>query len=415
MAVCFIRRRSADPHVVYASHRQQLQPGPSRPGLFARAVSWIGPFPFRQAGLLLGVIAIFWFLGNNTLSTMERAGLTPGFAFLSQRANFEIGESVIAYAAGDSYGRAILAGIANTAKVAALGCLLATLLGVALGIARLSGNPLLSRLVQAYVEILRGTPLLLQLFLWSSLFQHFPAPRNASSLFESIFVSNRGVFVPSFGFDGLPATLWIPGFALVLLGGWAIARKMFFGTTQYGLKMTALLLALFVVSILALKLTGFTPTTEIPAKGGFNIRGGLSLSPEFAALLIGLVVNASATISEIVRSGIQSVRAGQWEAARALGMKPGQIMRLIVFPQALRVITPLMTSSYLDLTKNSSLAVAIGFPDIVSVANTTANTTGQVLEAIALIMAVYLGINLAVSAFMNVYNRKIALKGALVR
>jgi general L-amino acid transport system permease protein len=190
---------------------------------------------------------------------------------------------------------------------------------------------------------------------------------------------------------------------------------MFFGTTQYGLKMTALLLALFVVSILALKLTGFTPTTEIPAKGGFNIRGGLSLSPEFAALLIGLVVNASATISEIVRSGIQSVRAGQWEAARALGMKPGQIMRLIVFPQALRVITPLMTSSYLDLTKNSSLAVAIGFPDIVSVANTTANTTGQVLEAIALIMAVYLGINLAVSAFMNVYNRKIALKGALVR
>lgn len=393
----------------------KILPGPKGPGLLVQVSQWIGPLPFRQLALLLGVMLAFWFFGANALTNMHRAGLTPGFAFLSQQANFEIGESVTGYQAGDSYGRALLAGLTNTASVAFFGCILATILGVALGIARLAGNPLLAALVRGYVEILRGTPLLLQLFVWTGIFQSLPAPRNAVIWLDLAFLSNRGVFVPSVGMVGFPAFVWLPAFA-AFAGGIALAaRRIFQGDNLYVSKSVVLVTASVGLFFGVLAQMGHPPVIEVPSRGGFNIRGGWSLTPEFAALLTGLTVNASATISEIVRSGIQSVRTGQWEAARALGLKPGQIMRLVVLPQALRVITPLMTSSYLDLTKNSSLAVAIGFPDIVSVANTTANTTGQVIEAIAIIMATYLTLNLSVSALMNRYNRKIALKGVYPR
>jgi general L-amino acid transport system permease protein len=390
-------------------------PGPHGPGFSIKLRSWIGPLALQQLCLLLGVMAIFWFFQSNALAAMARLGLTPGFGFLSHSANFEIGESLIAYAAGDTYGRAIIAGLLNTVHVAVLGCLLATALGTVLGIARLSGNALLSRLVQTYVDVLRGTPLLLQLFLWSTVLQSLPGPKQAPSLFNAAFLSNRGVFIPSIGFEGISTVFWFPAFVLLIAAAVFVSRKVFRGTAFYISKTLAVTACVIIVTAVLLHLTGFPLVADIPQRGGFNIRGGASLSPEFAALLIGLVFNASAIISEIVRSGIQSVKSGQWEAARALGLKPGQIMRLVVLPQALRVITPLMTSSYLDLTKNSSLAVAIGFPDIVSVANTTANTTGQVLEAIAIIVVVYLSLNLTVSALMNVYNRKVALKGAAQR
>jgi general L-amino acid transport system permease protein len=390
----------------------KVLPGPKGPGLLIRISEWIGPLPLRQLALLAGVLLAFWFFGSNTLASMQRAGLAPGFSFLSQQANFEIGESLNGYQAGDSYTWALVAGIANTAKVAVLGCVLATVLGVVLAIARLAGNPLLSSLIRGYVDILRGTPLLLQLFLWTGLFQSLPAPRNAVTVLDIAFLSNRGIFVPSVTIGGLSALIWLP--ALVLYVGILVvaARRLFTGANLYVTKSAAFIGASICFLIVILAISGHWAGIEVPAQGGFNIRGGWSLTPEFAALLAGLTVNASATISEIVRSGIQSVQNGQWEAARALGLKPGQIMRLVVLPQALRVITPLMTSSYLDLTKNSSLAVAIGFPDLVSVANTTANTTGQVIEVIALIMVVYLLINLAVSALMNQYNSRIALKGA---
>ncbi|MBZ7925139.1 ABC transporter permease subunit [Ensifer adhaerens] len=390
---------------------RHIQPGPFGPGPVSRLRTWIGPLPLQQFALFVGVLFLFAFLGHNTAESMHRMGLTPGFAFLSHQANFEIGESVLPYSAGDSYARALAAGIANTVKVAIIGCLLATVLGVALGIARLSGNLLLASFVHGYVELLRNTPLLLQLFLWSAIIHALPPPRGAYTFLGGVYLSNRGVYLPSLSVEGLPAALWLSAVVLAVLSALILSRRLFAGSAFYLPKSAGAVLGALALCYLTLSSLGFAASVEIPAKGGFNIRGGLSLTPEFAALLIGLVVNASASISEIVRSGIQSVKSGQWEAARALGLKPPQILRLVVLPQALRVITPLMISSFMDLTKNSSLAVAIGYPDLVSVANTTANTTGQALEAIIIIGAVYLTISLAVSAIMNLYNRRVVLRG----
>ncbi|PWC44944.1 ABC transporter permease subunit [Azospirillum sp. TSO22-1] len=319
------------------------------------AAAWWGDHAAAQLGLLAGTVLLFAVLGANTLENMERFGIRPGFEFLHRAANFEIGESLVAYTAGDTYGRALLVGLLNTVKVAVLGCVLATALGLALGIARLSGNLLLSGIVQVYVELIRSTPLLLQLFFWSATLHALPGPRQAFQPVAGVFLCNRGVFLPALRFDPL---------------GW-----------------------------------------DIPQLAGFNFTGGATLTPEFAALLIGLAVNAAAGIAEIVRSGVQSVPAGQWEAARALGLPRRRILRLVVLPQALRVIVPLLTSSWLSLTKNSSLAVAIGFPDLVSVINTSANQTGQALETMAILAAAYLTLSLAVSVAMNAWNRRLARRG----
>ncbi|MGH6809230.1 MAG: amino acid ABC transporter permease [Ensifer adhaerens] len=388
-----------------------LRPGPQGPGFPSRLRTWLGPLPFQQVFLFAGVLAIFALFGANTTDSMQRMGLTPGFGFLFHQASFEIGETVLPYSAGDTYARALAAGLANTVKVAIVGCVLATVLGVALGIARLSGNLLLATFVHAYVELLRNTPLLLQLFPWSAIIHALPPPRGAHVFLESVYLSNRGVYVPSVSLQGLSWAIWLPAILLTAYASLSLARRLLTGAAFYLPKAAMTVLGSLVVCYLALTSFGLAAIIDLPAKGGFNIKGGLSLTPEFFALLIGLVVNASASISEIVRSGIQSVKSGQWEAARALGLKPAQIMRLIVLPQALRVITPLMISSFLDLTKNSSLAVAIGYPDIVSVANTTANTTGQALEAICIIAAVYLTLSLSVSALMNFYNRRVVLRG----
>jgi general L-amino acid transport system permease protein len=360
--------------------------------------------------VLLAVVAVLWYLGHNVVQTMERLGLRFGFGFLSQRANFEIGESLIQYSSSDNYGHALLAGLLNTINVAFIGCLIATLFGTTLGIARLSGNLVLSSIIRGYVEIFRNTPLLLQLFLWSAIFHGLPAPRRAVEFAGSVFLTNRGVFVPRLSFDGPPAAVWLPLTLAAAATAVVATRRLFFGQRFYASRIatTAILCGLG-----ALWVADVSIAAELPARGGFNISGGLSLTPEFAALLTGLVFNSAATIAEIVRSGIQSVGNGQWEAARALGLSPGHIMRLIVMPQALRVITPLMTSSYLDLTKNSSLAVAIGFPDLVSVANTTANTTGQTLETITIIALAYLALNLGVSVLMNLYNNRLLRRDGL--
>lgn len=376
------------------------------PGLLYAMRSWLGPsLPLQLATLFL-TAGLFWYLGANIVDSMHRLGVRPGFGFLGQRANFEIGESLIAYSSADTYGRALLVGLFNTINIAFFGCLLATVLGVVLGVTRLSGNLILSNAVRAYVEIFRNTPLLLQLFLWSTIYHALPAPRRAIELFGA-FLTNRGVFVAKPVLAGPSPLLWVPIGVAVIGVSYVFARKAFFGRPFYA---TRLFVTCSISALVSLWLAGVAVTLELPVKGGFNISGGLSLTPEFAALLTGLVFNAAATIAEIVRSGIQSVTSGQWEAARALGLRPSHIMRLVVLPQALRVITPLMTSSYLDLTKNSSLAVAIGFPDLVSVANTTANTTGQSLEAIAIIAAAYLALNLTVSLIMNLYNRRIMMK-----
>jgi general L-amino acid transport system permease protein len=378
--------------------------------MIAKIRAWWGGWPIGQIAFLAAFALLGALFIQNVLETMARVGIMPGFGFLSGTANFEIGESAIAFHAGDTYLRAIFAGLLNTLKVSLLGCLIATICGVAIGIAGLSRNLLLSGLVRWFIEITRNTPLLLQLFFWMSLAKALPAPRQACALFDTIFLTSRGVYLPSLslegGLFGLGAALTLAG-----LGGMALILLLRLSgrlTRRSGTAATALV---FVATLAFLCLSGARPVAEVPALSGFNIRGGLNLSPEFAALLTGLVVKFSALIAEIVRAGIQSVGSGQWEAARALGLHDGQIIRLVVLPQALRVITPLTTSSYLDLTKDSSLAVAIGFPDLVSIINTTANTTGQSMEALIILIGTFLVINLTLSALMNAYNNRIALRG----
>lgn len=385
-------------------------PGPRRPGAFGRVAGWWGPRPLAQVAVVLLTVALFYVLGHSIAASMARVGISPGFDFLGRSVNFEIGEQAIAFRAGDTYARAMAVGLVNTLKVALIGCVLATVLGVALGIAGLSGNLLLAGLVRWYVEIVRNTPLLLQLFFWISLAQSFPPPRQALSAFDAFFLTNRGVFVPGLVVEGASTATWSG--LLLVLAGFIVGVVLLLRRARLGIaRLAALALVAFAAGLVVFRLTGASASFQVPALAGFNIRGGWSLSPEFAALLTGLTVKFSASIAEIVRAGIESVKEGQWEAARALGLHDGQIMRLIVLPQALRVITPLTTSNYLDLTKDSSLAVAIGYPDLVSVVNTTANTTGQAFEALIILIAAYLTLNLVLSALMNVYNNRVALRG----
>lgn len=389
-----------------------IVPGPPRPGTIGKVRAWWGGWPIGQFAFLAACALLGWLFVQSVLETMARIGILPGFGFLTGSANFEIGESPIAFRAGDTYLRAILAGLLNTLKVSLLGCILATILGVAVGIAGLSRNLLLSGLVRWFIEITRNTPLLLQLFFWMSLAKALPAPRQASALFGTVFLTNRGIYTPALALEGgplgLPAAL-----ALASLAGGVLVLALRFSRRLTRRTGAAAVAFTFAATLCLLFLSGARPVAEVPALAGFNIRGGLNLSPEFAALLTGLVVKFSALIAEIVRAGIQSVGTGQWEAARALGLHDGQIIRLVVLPQALRVITPLTTSSYLDLTKDSSLAVAIGFPDFVSIINTTANTTGQSMEALLILIGTFLAINLSLSALMNAYNNRVALRGSV--
>ena len=364
-----------------------------------------------QAALAIAVILLGWSLYNNMLTNMASRGLQFGFGFLDRSAGFPIGESAIAYTPSDTYSRALTVGFLNTMRVALVGVVLATILGVFLGLTRLSTNPLLRSLTGGYIEIIRNTPLVLQLVFWHSVILQLPSVRQAVSPLPGFFLSQRGV--------KMPALLDEPALyncVLALLAGailwYGLARRERARQMETGERKSTLIPGIALVIGLPV-LTGFlfgAPTVQWPELTGFNFEGGITLSPEFFALLIGLVVYTSAFIAEIVRSGIQSVDKGQWEAARALGLAPGKIMRLVILPQALRVIIPPMTSQFLNLTKNSSLAVVIGYPDLVSVANTSINQTGQAVEVISIFMAVYLMISLITSFLMNLYNRAVALK-----
>jgi len=363
--------------------------------------------------LFVALVAAFGaFLIHNTLVNLRRQNIASGFGFLDREAAFGIGESLIAYSPADTYARAFLVGLLNTLYVAGLGIVLATILGTMMGIARLSSNWLIRKLAQVYVETFRNIPLLLQLFFWWALLRESaPGPRQAWELLPGVLVSNRGVVFPVPVAD--PVHRWmLLAFVLGILAAvgvsrWSKRRQALTGAQfPMGWVGTGLVLGLPSVVFLA---AGAPLQLDWPELKGFNFAGGNAVSPEFAALLIGLTVYTGSFIAEIVRAGILAVSWGQSEAASALGLKPGQRMRLIILPQALRVIIPPMTSEYLSLTKNSSLAVAIGYPDLVSIANTTMNQTGQAVEGIAMIMAVYLAISLVISLFMNLYNRAVAL------
>ncbi|WP_454007048.1 amino acid ABC transporter permease [Alcaligenes sp. Marseille-Q7550] len=389
----------------------QNTPAPQAP---RRRLSWNDPFTrgIIYQVLILGILGFcVWYLVSNTLHNLAVRNISTGFEFLDREAGFAIGESSIAYTPSDTYGRAILVGLINTLKVSVIGIVAATLIGTVLGIARLSRNWLISRLAGLYVEVMRNIPLLLQLFFWYALITDaLPGPRQALNPVSGALLSNRGLKLPPLQGDGLNWLLLGLGAAIVavvLLAHWARRRQEQTGRIfPVGRASAALLLALPAAALL---LSGAPIALDVPELRGFNFAGGLTLSPEFAALLAGLIIYTSAFVAEVVRSGIQAVGKGQWEAAQALGLTRSRMMRLVILPQALRVIVPPMTSQYLNLTKNSSLAVAIGYPDIVSVVNTTLNQTGQAIEGILIIMAAYLTVSLSISIFMNWYNNRIAL------
>jgi general L-amino acid transport system permease protein len=365
-----------------------------------------------QGGLALLIALVVWGAWSNMQANMAARGLVFGWDYLNRPANFAIGEGAISFTPSDTYGRALMVGFLNTLRIAVVGIVLTTIIGVALGIMRLSSNPLLVRVVSIYIEIIRNTPLLLQLFLWYAIINSLPGPRQAVPVGPGMYLSNRGMKVP--WIEWTPA-LWpvigvlVAGIAAtVILKRRLNARRAETGDAPSVLPFAAgLILGL---PFLTLALQGFPATFSVPVLEGFNFSGGVALSPEFAALLIGLVLYTAAFVAEIVRGGIQSVYKGQWEAARALGLSSGKLMRLVILPQALRVIIPPLTSQFLNLTKNSSLAVAIGYPDLVHVSNTTMNQTGRAVEAILLFASIYLTLSLLTSAFMNWYNARVAIQ-----
>jgi general L-amino acid transport system permease protein len=363
--------------------------------------------------LILGIVAfVVWWLVSNTMRNLEVRRIATGFGFLEREAGLPIGEAMVSYTPADTYARALLVGILNTLRVAVIGAVLATVLGVVIGIARLSRNWLVAKLAAVYVEVLRDLPLLLQLLFWYGLMQALPGPRQALNPFDGVFLSNRGIKFPWIIWEDAH-TAALLAFVAGIFATWVVARALRrrqFATGQRTALWPFALGLIVGLPIVVWAAMGAPWQADIPELRGFNFRGGGTISPEFAALLLGLVLYTAAFIAEIVRAGIQAIHSGQWEAAGALGLSRGDQLRLIILPQALRVIVPPMTSQYLNITKNSSLAVAIGYQDIVSIANTTINQTGQAIEGIAIIMMVYLTISLSISAFMNWYNAKIALK-----
>jgi len=361
---------------------------------------------------VIGIGLLSYYLISNTLTNLEKQNISTGFSFLEREAAFEIGETLISYSAADSYGKALLVGFLNTLIVSFIGIVLTVLLGTVLGIARLSSNWLVARLSAIYIEVFQDIPILLQLFFWYAFFYEIlPGPRQALAPLPGVFLCNRGLIfgVPAWhtAYQYAILALVLGGIIVFFLKRWATARQAASG--QIFPLFRASLLILTLLPLIAWWLGGAPTTMSVPELKGFNFQGGVNISPEFTALLLGLVLYTAAFVAEVVRAGIQSVGKGQREAALSIGLRQGQVLNLVILPQALRVIVPPLTSQMLNLTKNSSLAVAIGYPDFVSVAGTTINQTGQAIEGVALIMVVYLIFSLSTSAFMNWYNKKIAL------
>ena len=363
--------------------------------------------------LAIGVVGLgVWWLASNTMHNMQVRGIQSGFDFLKGPAGFDIGESLYAFDSAQPYWQAFLVGLTNTLRVAIVGIILTTILGTLLGVGRFSRNALVRGLCYAYVEFFRNVPVLLQLLMWYLLFTEvLPAAQDAWTL-GPLFLSKGGL--------SFPIPVWATGHLWALLGmvaGGVVAfiyRRWAFKQFEATGKLRSLFwVPVVIVVLLGVVgwLAGGAPSQfDSPTKGDFSIENGGSLTPEFLSVLIGLTIYTAAFVAEVVRAGIQSVARGQGEAAAALGLAQGQTMKLVMLPQALRVIIPPMTNQFLNLTKNSSLAVAIGYPDVVSIANTALNQTGRAVECIAIVMLVYLTTSLATSLLMNWYNTRSAIK-----
>ncbi|KFE43259.1 amino acid ABC transporter membrane protein 1, PAAT family [Pseudomonas congelans] len=362
---------------------------------------------------VVAVIALGWFIFDNTQTNLQHRGITSGFGFLENSAGFGIAQHLIDYSEADSYARVFVIGLLNTLLVSVIGIVLATLLGFVIGVARLSPNWMISKLATVYVEVFRNIPPLLQILFWyTAVFLTLPGPRQAHGYLDMFFVSSRGLNMPR----ALPAegawaflvSLVVAVIAIVMMVRWA--NKRFEATGQPFHKFWVGLALLLVIPGLSMLIFGSPVHWELPQLKGFNFSGGWVLIPELISLTLALTIYTAAFIAEIVRSGIKSVSHGQTEAARSLGLRPGPTLRKVIIPQALRVIIPPLTSQFLNLAKNSSLAAAIGYPEMVSLfAGTVLNQTGQAIEVIAITMSVYLAISISISLLMNWYNKRIAL------
>ena len=351
---------------------------------------------------------IIYLMARHVSAALERQNIATGFGFLWRPARFQIGETLIAFSAADTYGRALLVALLNTLQVGIIGCLLATVLGVFAGIARLSGNPLLSRLAGVYIEVFRNTPVLLQLFFWYAMIQLLPPVRQSFEILGSVFISQRGVQMPALMLDD-PYRLML-GAGIVLAAALVLLARVP-GLREGRRPLVLVLTPLFLLGVAHLAGV-FALSLDTPELSGFGFRGGLTLTPEFLALLIGLVAYTASFIAEIVRGGIEAIPSAQKEAAASLGLSGGQTLRLVILPQSLRIIIPPLVSEYLNLVKNSSLAVAIGYPDIVWAANTIINQTGQAVEGVLILTGVYLALSLLTSFLLNRMNARAGLVSA---
>ncbi|MBE0500859.1 MAG: amino acid ABC transporter permease [Desulfuromonadales bacterium] len=366
---------------------------------------------FQVVALIL-VAFVSYYLYSNTQTNLERQSIATGFGFLDKEAGFEIGESVFAFSASDSYADALLVGALNTIKVSFIGIFFTVILGTVIGVSRLSSNWLVAKIAAGYIELMQNIPILLQLFFWYAIFyESFPSPREALNPLSGVFLCNRGLV---FAVPEAHAAHAAMGWALVaaLAISWGLHRWGKIRQARTGQIFPSILVAIgltLTLPLVAWLLYGAPTGMDVPKLNGFNFKGGVTVSPEFSALLLGLVFYTAAFVAEIVRAGIQSVGRGQIEAAKAVGLNTSQVLHLVVLPQALRVIIPPLTSQLLNLIKNSSLAIAIGYSDFVAITNTTINQTGQAIEGVALIMLVYLFFSLSTSLFMNIYNKKMAL------
>ncbi len=366
-----------------------------------------------QVVAVAAVAGFFYYIVNNALTNMEQRGITTGFDFLSRTAGFGIIQTLVEFGEKSTFGTTFLVGLLNTILVSFIGIILATILGFTIGVARLSNNWVISKLATIYIETFRNIPLLLQMFFWYfAVLRTLPSPKQSMNFNDSIFLNIRGLYLPSAQYDD--------GFNWVI-GAIVIAVVAIIGLVHFERKQqqdTGKTFPVFIPSILLLiglpslvfLMMGSPLTWEYPELRGFNFQGGTTIIPEFMALLTALTIYTAAFIAEVVRSGIEAVPKGQTEAAEALGLPFGLRLRKVIIPQAMRVIIPPLTNQYLNLTKNSSLATAIGYPDLVSVfAGTTLNQTGQAIEIIFMTMSVYLFLSLATSFIMNWYNKRVAL------
>ncbi|WP_018390554.1 amino acid ABC transporter permease [Ancylobacter sp. FA202] len=379
--------------------------------------SFINDPKVRSIGLQLIALVVVVFLGwsftENARDNLAAQKIATGFGFLDNTAGFGINQTLIPYSETSTYGRAFVVGLLNTLLVAVVGIFLATIIGFLVGIGRLSKNFVVRTLSTVYVEVLRNLPPLFQILFWYlAVLSAMPGPRNSISLFGEVFISNRGIIIPRplFG-EGAGIVVWAIGLAIllaILFRHWAASRQEETGRFLPVLWVNlALIIGLPLIAMIA---TGFPISFEVPQLKGFNFVGGVQVIPEFVALTVALATYTAAFIAENVRSGIQSVSHGQTEAAHSLGLRHAQTLRLVIIPQAMRVIIPPLTSQYLNLTKNSSLAVGIGYPDLVAVfAGTALNQTGQAIEIIAITMGVYLLLSIITATIMNVYNKRVAL------